>query len=79
MQVVSQQRRDGEPGTSHWTHVGGFLMGLFPAMLVLPVIGGRRKYWENFIPVIGGFMMVALLVALPTYAWTVRLNDVQCT
>ncbi|CAL8468309.1 g7849 [Coccomyxa elongata] len=52
-------------GTSHLSHVGGFLSGLFPALLFLPHLKSER--WEAWTPIVGAVVTVLIFVALPTY------------
>jgi hypothetical protein len=57
-------------GVSHLSHVGGFVCGLFPALLFLPHLRSQR--FEAWMPVAGAAMTVAVFTALPTYFYEER-------
>ena len=57
-------------GTSHLSHVGGFLSGLFPALMFLPHLKSER--WEAWLPIAGALVTVVIFVALPTYFYEAR-------
>lgn len=67
----------GAASTSVWSHVGGFLCGLFPSFLFLPNL--RSEKWEQILPILGGFVMLGVFVALPTYFYRHRLPQLQCS
>ncbi|KAK9803187.1 hypothetical protein WJX72_011823 [[Myrmecia] bisecta] len=50
-------------GTSHLSHVGGFICGLFPAFLFLPNL--RSEKWEAGLPIAGGVVMVLIFTIFP--------------
>ena len=57
-------------GTSHLSHVGGFLSGLFPALMFLPRLKSER--WEALLPAVGALVTVGIFVALPTVFYVDR-------
>ncbi|KAK9845911.1 hypothetical protein WJX81_005785 [Elliptochloris bilobata] len=58
-------------GTSHVSHAGGFLCGLFPSFLFLPNL--RSERWEAWLPFTGGTLTAAVFITLPTYFYLGRL------
>lgn len=63
-------------GTSHLSHLGGFLCGLFPSFLFLPDL--RKERIEAWFPIIGGGVMVLIFTALPSYFYAVVVKDLSC-
>ena len=63
-------------GTSHLSHLGGFLSGLFPAFLFLPSL--RSERWESYLPIAGGAACCITSVALPCYVYLRVFRDLQC-
>lgn len=63
-------------GTSHLSHLGGFLSGLFPAFLFLPSL--RSERWESYLPIGGGLALIVASVALPTYVYVGVYADLVC-
>lgn len=52
-------------GTSHLSHVGGFICGLFPGFLFLPNLKSER--WEAILPWLGIGVTLGVFVGLPIY------------
>ena len=55
----------GSAGTSHFSHVGGFVCGIFPAFLFLPNLGHEK--WEAVLPIIAVPILLCVYVGLPLY------------
>ena len=64
-------------GTSHMSHVGGFLCGMLPALVLLPNVhrGGRG---EAALVAAGAAGSVAIFVALPCIFYLSLLPAVCC-
>ena len=75
--IVSAATSSG--GSSAWSHVGGFLCGLFPSFLFLPNL--KSEKWEQVLPIAGGFVLVGVYTALPLYFYKHRLPELllKCT
>ncbi|KAK9844734.1 hypothetical protein WJX74_006149 [Apatococcus lobatus] len=65
------------PDVSQWAHVGGFLAGLAPSMVIFPRLG--HEHLEAWVPVAGLVWLVALFVSLPAYVFGVRVRGLQAT
>eukprot|EP01023_Acetabularia_acetabulum_P006713 TRINITY_DN12822_c0_g1_i1.p2 TRINITY_DN12822_c0_g1~~TRINITY_DN12822_c0_g1_i1.p2 ORF type:complete len:209 (-),score=9.52 TRINITY_DN12822_c0_g1_i1:239-826(-) len=65
-----------EEGTSHVSHLGGLLCGLFPAGLFLPNL--RSERWEAILPVLGACVLLAIFVTCPIYIYSDRYRGLQC-
>jgi hypothetical protein len=52
-------------GTSHLSHIGGFICGLFPSFLFLPNL--RFEKWEAWLPIVGSAVTILVYVGLPCY------------
>ena len=63
-------------GTSHLSHVGGFVCGLFPAFLFLPNL--HSEAWEAWLPYLGAAVALAVYVALPTYFYVAQFPGISC-
>ncbi|GAB4816594.1 hypothetical protein N2152v2_003640 [Parachlorella kessleri] len=63
-------------GTSHLSHVGGFLCGLFPAFLFLPNLHSER--WEAWLPYVGGLLAIVIYVTLPAYFYRHIYQNISC-
>lgn len=61
----------GPAGTSHLSHVGGFLCGLFPAFLFLPNLGHEK--WEAVLPWVSIPILICIFAGLPTYFYRYRM------
>lgn len=64
-------------GTSHLSHVGGFLVGLCCALVLLPN-RHRAWAWEGWLPAAGAAALLALLVSLPLYFYLSVLPSAHC-
>lgn len=62
--------------SSAWSHVGGFLCGLFPSFLFLPNLKSER--WEQILPIAGGLVLIGVYVGLPLYFYKHRLPFIEC-
>lgn len=56
-----------EGNTSHVSHVGGFLAGLFPSFIFLPNL--KYAKWEAILPYLGGLTMIFFYVFLPFFVY----------
>lgn len=63
-------------GSSVWSHVGGFLCGLFPSFLFLPNL--KSEKWEQILPIAGGVVTLGVYIALPLYFYKHRLPELNC-
>lgn len=63
-------------GTSHLSHLGGFLCGLFPSFLFLPDL--RRERIEAWFPIVGGGVMLIIFTSLPSYFYTSVVKNLHC-
>lgn len=63
-------------GTSHLSHVGGFVCGLFPSFLFLPNL--HSEWWEAWLPIAGGLVAVVVYVSLPVYFYVSKLPNSHC-
>ena len=61
----------GAASTSHFSHVGGFVCGLFPAFLFLPNLGHEK--WEAVLPILAAPLMLCVYVGLPLYFYKHRI------
>ncbi|KAK3252000.1 hypothetical protein CYMTET_38690 [Cymbomonas tetramitiformis] len=64
-----------ESNTSHLSHVGGFLCGLFPSFLVLPNF--RAEKWEAMLPWAGLIVMVATFCIFPAIVYQVKFAELD--
>lgn len=64
------------PNVSQWAHLGGFLSGIFPSMLVLPRLG--HAHVEAWIPIVGAVWTVAYFVSLLSYVFAHRADGLDC-
>lgn len=62
--------------SSVWSHVGGFLCGLFPSFLFLPNL--KSEKWEQILPISGLFVTLGVYIGLPLYFYRKRLPALQC-
>jgi len=63
-------------GTSHMSHVGGFLCGLLPALVLLP---NPHRGWVEWAFTLGGLLgCLAIFVALPCIFYLRQLPQVCC-
>lgn len=62
----------GPEGTSHLSHVGGFVCGLFPAFLFLPNLGHAHEKWEAVLPWISIPIILCIFTGLPSYFYKYR-------
>lgn len=63
------------PNVSQWAHVGGFLAGLAPSLVVLPRLG--HEHLEAWVPLAGLAFLLALFVSLPAYVFGSRLRGLE--
>mmetsp|Transcript_1755 Transcript_1755/g.6118 ORF Transcript_1755/g.6118 Transcript_1755/m.6118 type:complete len:565 (-) Transcript_1755:161-1855(-) len=61
--------------TSHWSHLGGLLCGLFPAFLFLPNFKSER--WEAALPVLGLLTLLVVFIVFPIVVYK-GLDDMCC-
>ncbi len=61
---------------SAWSHVGGFLCGLFPSFLFLPNLKSER--WEQILPIAGALVSLGVYIGLPLYFYRHRLPHIEC-
>lgn len=72
--IVSAATSSGS--SSVWSHVGGFLCGLFPSFLFLPNL--RSEKWEQILPILGGFVMLGVFAGLPVYFYQRVFPHLDC-
>lgn len=65
------------PDVSQWAHVGGFVSGLAPSMLILPRLG--HEHLEAWVPVGGAVFLIAIFVSLPSYVFGTRVRGLPVT
>ena len=65
-----------EGQTSHVSHVGGLLCGLFPSFVFLPNFSSER--WEVALPPLGILTIVIVAGCLPVYVYQEVLPKVDC-
>ena len=63
------------PNVSQWAHVGGFVCGAFPAMVMLPRLG--HEHLEAWVPVVGLLFLIIIFVSLPAYVFGDRVRSLQ--
>ena len=64
------------PNVSQWAHLGGFLSGVFPSMVLLPRLG--HAHVEAWIPVVGLVWTVTYFVSLLSYVFAKRADGLDC-
>ncbi|KAK9826922.1 hypothetical protein WJX74_000426 [Apatococcus lobatus] len=64
------------PNVSQWAHLGGFLSGLFPSMVLLPRLG--HAHVEAWIPLVGAIWTVAYFTSLFSYVFAYRAKGLDC-
>lgn len=64
------------PNVSQWAHLGGFLSGVAPSMVLLPRLG--HAHVEAWIPLVGGLWTLAYFVSLLSYVFADRANGLGC-
>lgn len=72
--VITASMSDGS--TSHLSHLGGLVCGLFPAFLFLPDL--RKERVEAWFPILGGTVILLVFITLPTYFYTTVLHQLDC-
>lgn len=63
-------------GTSHLSHVGGFVCGMFPAFFFVPNLHTER--WEALLPILGGLVAVVVYIAMPLYFYLSIYPGIHC-
>ncbi|GMH43202.1 hypothetical protein BSKO_11124 [Bryopsis sp. KO-2023] len=63
-------------GTSHLSHLGGLVCGLFPSFLFLPKLKGERL--EAWFPLLGGTVMLVVFITLPTHFYLSIVKNLEC-
>ncbi|GAQ79753.1 rhomboid-like protease [Klebsormidium nitens] len=63
--------------TSHFSHVGGFLAGLFPAFLYLPNF--KHDWWEAALPPAGLLAMAFFFVVCPAVVYNITFANLPCS
>lgn len=61
---------------SHYSHIGGFLGGLFPSLLFLPRFGKQRI--EVVLPWIGLIISLIIYITCPLVVYLHRLHNIEC-
>lgn len=64
------------PSVSQWAHLGGFLSGVFPSMVLLPRLG--HAHVEAWIPIVGALWTVAYFTSLASYVFARRAKGLDC-
>ncbi len=64
------------PNVSQWAHLGGFLSGVAPSMMLLPRLG--HAHVEAWIPVVGGVWTVSYFTSLLSYVFAARAKGLDC-
>lgn len=65
-----------EGNTSHVSHVGGFLAGLFPSFIFLPNL--QYAKWEAILPYLGAITLVFFYLVLPIYIYADVIPNNDC-
>lgn len=64
------------PNVSQWAHLGGFLSGVAPSMVLLPRLG--HAHVEAWIPIVGAVWCLVYYVSLLSYVFAKRANGLDC-
>ncbi|CAD7698391.1 unnamed protein product [Ostreobium quekettii] len=65
-----------EGNTSHLSHAGGFLAGLFPSFVFLPNL--HQAKWEAILPYLGFASMLFFYLVLPIYVYSDIIPNNNC-
>lgn len=63
-------------GTSHMSHVGGLICGLFPAFVFLPNLNHER--WEAILPIAGTLFLIIAFITLPVIFYHDKYPHLDC-
>jgi len=65
-----------ESGSSHISHIGGLLCGLFPAILMLPNF--KKEDWEAKLPFIAFAVFIVFFVIFPILIYQTVVPEMDC-
>lgn len=65
-----------ESGSSHISHIGGLLCGLFPAILMLPNF--KKEDWEAKLPFIAFAVFIVFFVVFPILIYQIVVPEMDC-
>lgn len=73
--IVSLWQANNASGSSHASHLGGLICGVFPAFLILP--NCKREAWEASLPFIAFFVGLITFVVFPMFVYFVVIPNLK--